>query len=118
MVPEGEVKVRGLEGREVVRFGEEEGGEGVRGGVSEGVFKVKLHGREERLSEAEAEAEAERRRHGAKKGVLVSTLARQPLAVGRHEHGVALCYLLMLHSQRSIDYVEADDHQCHEDLPC
>ncbi|KAI9103597.1 hypothetical protein K1719_023220 [Acacia pycnantha] len=52
------------------------------------------------------------------KGVLVSTLARQPLAVGHHEHGVALCYLLMLHSQRSIDYVAADDQQCHEDLPC
>ncbi|KAI9072674.1 hypothetical protein K1719_045359 [Acacia pycnantha] len=53
----------------------------------------------------------------AKKGVLVSKLARQPLSVGRHEHGVALCYLLMLHSQRSIAYVEADHQQWHDDLP-
>ncbi|KAI9117973.1 hypothetical protein K1719_011115 [Acacia pycnantha] len=51
-------------------------------------------------------------------GVLVSTLARQPLAVGRHEHGVALCYLLMLRSPGSIAYVEANHHRWHEDLPC
>ncbi|KAI9114632.1 hypothetical protein K1719_014330 [Acacia pycnantha] len=53
----------------------------------------------------------------AKKGVLVSILARQPLAVGRHEHGVALCYLLMLPSPGSIACVEADHQRWHEDLP-